>query len=175
MEGYLGEVKYFGGTYPPKCWSYCDGQMLPIQNWAALYSIMGNAFGGDGVNNFGLPNLQGRIGVGSGQGKNLTYRHPGDMAGMETVQITEYTMPAHSHSVSCDITSGDRDLSSDPQDKLFAKKTADKGYGMNTTGNPVMQENMLTQTGTSYPHANMPPYTVLNHIICVQGIYPPRP
>lgn len=173
MNGYLGEVKFFAGTYPPKDWAFCDGQMLAIQSYPALYSVMGNQYGGDGVNNFALPDLRGRANVGSGQGTGLTYRYPGSLGGFETVQITEYSMPAHSHSVKCDVTTPADNADTTPAANLFAKKTS-KGYGSDETGNPTMNDDMVVTQGGSYPHLNMPPYSVLNHIICIQGIYPPR-
>ena len=174
MEGYLGEVKYFGGTYPPKCWTFCEGQLLPVSEYAALFSVISNQFGGDGINNFKLPDLRGRMALGSGQGQGLSYRAPGDYGGYETVSVTEYNMPAHNHSVKCDITSQDRDLSNTPQDNLPAKPKDVNGYGKNETGNPCMKSDMVSQTGGGQAHQNMSPYCCTNHIICIEGIYPPR-
>ena len=174
MDGYLGEVKMFAGNYPPANWMYCQGQILPVQQYAALFSIMGNVYGGDGINNFGLPDLRGRVPLGSGIGIGLSNRIPGMASGYERVTLQQEQMPEHSHEVLCDTTSGDRDLSADPKDKYPAKLTQGKGYGTNMTGSPKMDANMISPKGDGLPHENMQPWLCINYIICVIGNYPPR-
>jgi microcystin-dependent protein len=174
MDGYLGEIKMFAGTYAPECWEFCWGQLLNIQEYQSLYAILGVQFGGNGQTTFGIPDLRGRVPVGSGSGPGLSSRVPGQMGGLEHVTLTVSQIPAHNHSVKCDITSQDRDLSNTPQDNLPAKPKDVNGYGKNETGNPMMKADMLNNTGSSQPHENMPPWGCLNYIICVQGQWPPR-
>jgi len=174
MDGYLGEIKMFAGTYAPAGWEYCWGQILEITQYQSLYAILGIQFGGNGTSTFGLPDLRGRVPVGAGTGPGLTPRIPGQMGGAERITLVTQELPQHTHYVLCDITSGDRDLSADPQGKLPAKLSGSKGYGTNVTGNPKMNVNMITENGNGQSHENMPPWQCLNYIICVEGNWPPR-
>ena len=174
MDGFIGEVKYFAGPYPPENWAFCEGQSLPITENPALYSIIGIQFGGDGKNTFNLPDLRGRIALGTGQSPGTSYRHQGETGGYEQVQLNPLTVPAHSHTVKCDTASSTRKLKSSPRDNLFATKT-NTGYGSNPTGNPAMKADMVNDEGQSHPHENMPPWTCLHYIICLYGEYPIRP
>jgi microcystin-dependent protein len=174
MDGYLGEIKMFAGTYAPAGWEYCWGQILEIAQYQSLYALLGVQFGGNGTSTFGLPDLRGRVPVGAGTGPGLTPRIPGQMGGAERITLVTQELPQHTHYVQCDVTSGDRDLSADPQGKLPAKLSGSKGYGTNVTGNPKMHVNMITENGNGQSHENMPPWQCLNYIICVEGNWPPR-
>lgn len=174
MDGYLGEIKMFAGTYAPAGWVYCWGQMLNITQYQSLYAIVGVQFGGDGQTTFGVPDLRGRVPVGAGTGPGLTPRLPGQMGGQEHVTLAETQIPQHTHNVRCDITSSTRSLKSTPQDNLPANFSSGAGYGADETGNPVMKSDMLSSVGSGQPHENMPPWECLNYIICVEGNWPPR-
>ncbi len=174
MEGFIGEVKYFAGPYPPANWAFCDGQSLSITENPALYSIIGTQFGGDGRTTFNLPDLRGRIVLGTGQSSGTSYRHQGDKGGYEQVPLTQLTVPAHSHAVQCDTVSSARQLKNTPQNNLFATKTS-PGYGSDSTGNPTMKADMINDEGKLHSHENMPPWTCLHYIICLSGSYPIRP
>ncbi|MEX2335443.1 MAG: tail fiber protein, partial [Pseudohongiella sp.] len=97
MEPFIGEIRQFAGTFAPRGWQLCDGQLLPISNNTALFSILGTKFGGDGRNTFALPDLRGRAPMGQGSGPGLTPRKMGDRPGKESVGLQEAQMPSHSH------------------------------------------------------------------------------
>jgi microcystin-dependent protein len=174
MEGFIGEIKYFAGTYAPKSWMFCEGQQLPIAQFTPLYSIIGTQFGGDGKTYFNLPDLRGRMTLGTGQSTGTSYRHQGEKGGNEGVTLTQLTIPSHSHTMKCDTNTGGRSLKTTPQNNLFATK-ASPGYGTDTTGNPLMKNDMVNNEGPSQAHENMPPWSCLRYIICVYGYYPIRP
>jgi microcystin-dependent protein len=173
MDGYIGEIKMFAGTFAPLNWVFCWGQQLPISSYNALYSIIGTQFGGDGTTNFGVPDLRGRIPIGGGSGPNLTPRTPGQSGGAEIVTLTTSQLPSHSHTVKCDITTSGTQLKPSPKDALPAT-LGSGGYAVDETGNPIMKSDILNPSGNSQPHDNMPPWGCLNYIMCVEGIYPPR-
>lgn len=174
MDGYLGEIKMFAGTYAPAGWVFCWGQLLDIQQYQSMYAIIGIQFGGNGTTTFGVPDLRGRVAVGAGTGPGLYPKIPGQMGGLERVTLTEQEMPQHSHYVRCDMTTSGRQASADPQDNLPAKLSSGNGYGTDETGNPTMKEDMLTVSGSGESHENMPPWGCLHYIMCVEGNWPPR-
>ncbi|MBU1099352.1 MAG: tail fiber protein [Bacteroidetes bacterium] len=172
----MAEVKMFGGNYPPKNWVYCQGQALSIQTNQALFSIMGTTFGGDGQTTFQLPDLRGRVAIGTGTGPGLTARVAGQMGGYERINLTINNIPPHNHTVNCDMTSTGRDASSEPEGKLPGKITGTNvtSYGSNLTGGHLMHANMVNPTGGNDPVTLMQPWTCINYIICITGTYPPR-
>jgi microcystin-dependent protein len=172
MDGYIGEIKMFAGTFAPMYWLFCWGQALPVNQYSSLYAIIGNQFGGDGTN-FNLPDLRGRIPIGGGQGTGLTSRTPGEKGGVENVTLTTAQIPAHSHTVKCDTTSTGTSLKTSPVNSLPATVSGG-GYGTDETGNPLMKADMINSAGSGQPHDNMPPWGCLNYIICTEGIWPPQ-
>lgn len=175
MEGFIGEVKLFAGTFAPRGWAFCEGQLLSIQQYTALYSILGDQFGGDGRSTFGVPDLRGRVPVGVGAGPGLTPMSATQKGGYERVQITEANLPAHSHAVNCDMTStGDRDLSTKPEGKVLAQ-SVDKNFGNKLDGGHHMHASMVNATGGNQPLYNMQPFLGMHYIICTDGEYPQRP
>jgi len=162
-EPFLGEVKIISWNFPPKGWAFCNGQLLPINQNQALFSILGTTYGGDGRVNFALPNLQGRMPVHVGNGISL-----GELAGetAHTLNISE--MPAHNH-----IPNGTNNTATDPSpaNNLWPK---DANNPFNPTANTSMSPACITAKGGSQPHENMSPYLVLNFIIALQGIFPSR-
>lgn len=173
MEGYIGEVKMFAGTFAPANWAFCQGQTLAISEHSALFAIIGTQFGGDGRINFQLPNLAGRATIGTGNGIGLSPRYQGQYGGYERIQLTQNQMPAHSHAVNCDTTSTGRDVSDTPTGHLPGKTSGDIGYGKNKDGQ--MQSDMVEPAGGNQSVENMQPWMALNYIICIEGIFPPRP
>ena len=176
-EPFLGEIKIISWNFPPKGWTFCNGQLLPINQNQALFAILGTTYGGNGQTNFGLPNLQGRVPFHVGNGIVL-----GELGGetAHTLNITE--LPAHQHSfvaanVQADTTSANGNTPSN------AVMTA-KGVAATTSGNvdvsiygaappnQTMNPAMMLPTGGNQPHENMSPYLVLNFIIALQGIFP---
>jgi len=169
MDGYIGEVKMFGGTYPPENWAFCDGSLMEISYYSNLYSIIGIQFGGDGISTFNLPDLRGRIPVSTGYDKTQ-----GQIGGFETVQLKTDEIPSHSHSVACDMKTATRSLKATPENNIPAKLTKGEGFGSDISGNTHMNSGMISKIGGSNHHENMQPWRCLNYIICVFGKFPPR-
>jgi microcystin-dependent protein len=172
MEGFIGEVKYFAGTYAPKNWMFCEGQQLNIAQYTPLYSLIGTQFGGDGKTYFNLPDFRGRMAVCAGQGTGLSLRKAGETGGDQQVQLVIQNLPMHNHNVKCDTTSGSRTLQGTPLNSLYATNGA---YGIDETNNPLMKNDMLSSEGYSGAHENMPPWLCVNYIICIYGYYPVQP
>lgn len=164
-EPFLGELKLASFNFPPKGWALCNGQLLPINQNQALFSLLGTSYGGDGMRTFSLPDLQGRAPLHRGNGVVL-----GQKAGAETVTLNSSQLPTHTHTLTA---SADIANASVPGGALPAAKP--RG-GMNRyapVGNDtVMGSSSLTSIGGSQPHQNMQPYTVLMWIIALQGIFP---
>jgi microcystin-dependent protein len=161
---FLGEIKLMSFNFPPKGWAFCNGQFLPINQNQALFSLLGTNYGGDGVTNFALPNLRGRVPIHMGNGFTL-----GEAAGSETVAINQQTMPQHLHSVlaSTAATGGN----ANPTNRfLGGGNNVYRGGSPTTTLSPASVSNV----GGSQPHTNMAPYLVLNFCIALQGIFPSR-
>jgi microcystin-dependent protein len=172
MDGYIGEVKMFVGTFAPLNWEFCWGQTLQISSYSSLYSIIGAQFGGDGVTTFKLPDLRGRIPIGGGDGPNLTPRTPGQMGGAENVTLTTAQLPSHQHTVKCDTTG--TSASNTPANNLPSLTSQGNSYSPGTGTTTTMKADMLSGAGNSQPHDNMPPWGCINYIICVEGMWPPR-
>lgn len=169
-DQFLGEIRIFGCNYAPYNWALCNGQILPIATNAALFSLLGTNYGGNGTSNFGLPNLQGSTPMCAGQGPGLSPYYPGDTGGSSTVTLNTGQIPVHSHS-----------FSADPATKKETNQVAgnspsgaESPFYSTHTPNVVMNQGMLSSAGGNQGHDNMQPYLVLNFCIALQGIYPPR-
>jgi microcystin-dependent protein len=164
---FLGEIKIVSFNFPPRGWAFCNGQLLPINQNQALFSILGTTYGGNGTVNFALPDLQGRVPVHVGQGITLGQR-AGEAA--HTLNISE--LPAHNHPVA---SSPELTNSSDPAGRVVAARP--RG-GMNIYATPptstAMSAASVAATGGGQPHENLMPYLVLNYVIALQGIFPSR-
>jgi microcystin-dependent protein len=160
-EPFLGEVKIISWNFPPKGWSFCNGQLLPINQNQALFSILGTTYGGDGRVTFALPNLQGRVPVHVGDGIVL-----GELGGetAHTLNISE--LPAHNH---VPVGSTTQASLTSPAANFWA---SDGSNPFNSATNTAMNPASILPTGGSQPHQNMSPYLVLNFIIALQGIFP---
>jgi len=160
-EPFLGEIKIISWNFPPKGWAFCNGQLLPINQNQALFSILGTTYGGDGRQTFGLPNLQGRTPMHVGNGIVL-----GEMGGetAHTLNISE--LPAHNH---VPVGSSAQATLSAATGNLWGTDPS-KPFG--PTPNTAMNPACISATGGSQPHENMSPYLVLNFIIALQGIFP---
>jgi microcystin-dependent protein len=166
-EPFLSEIKIASWNYAPKGWALCDGQLLPINQNQALFSLLGTTYGGDGRVNFGLPDLRGRVPVHMGQGHVL-----GERAGQETHTITFGELPTHTHAVN----------GSQNEAKMNSPQTGGTGNFLGTSpgdvyahspGSPAaLTPATVTTVGGSQPHLNQQPYLVLDYIIALQGIFP---
>jgi len=174
MDGYLGEVKMFAGTYAPKNWAFCDGSVIAIQNYTALFSLLGTQFGGDGRTSFGIPDLRGRVPIGVGTGLGLTPRRQGEFGGLEMILLTLKEIPSHNHAVACDMKTGSRDLKATSENNVPAQITDGEGFGSDLSGGTNMKPEMISTEGGGQAHYNMQPWACLNYIICLIGEFPPR-
>ena len=169
---FVAEIRIFTGNFAPKGWALCDGQLMPISQNTALFSLLGTTYGGDGKSNFALPNLQGCAPMQAGQGPGLSLRDLGETAGEQTVTLLQTEMPAHSHSVQSGTPGGVKD----PGGNTWASgvKTGPSLYSASGTDNVPMNPFATSIVGGSLPHNNMPPFLGLTFIIALQGVFPAR-
>lgn len=165
MDFFVGEIILAAFNFAPKGFAECNGQLLPISQNTALFSLLGTYYGGDGKSTFALPNLQDRVPIGYGAGPGLSPHDYGESGGEATVTLTEAETPAHTHTMYASAASAA--LSKAPGGKLYAP-TAQSGYG---TGSPVAATGAMP---AAQPHENRPPQLALKYYIALQGIFPPR-
>lgn len=176
----IGEVRLFAGNFAPKNWAYCQGQILSIASNTALFSILGTTYGGNGQTTFGLPDLQGRVCIGAGQGPGLTNRPLGQKSGTLTETLTVAQIPAHTHigtgsfSPFVFVGSGDE---SNPNAEFNSTSFVGDIYNTgpaNAVMGPSPVNAALTNTGGSQSHNNEQPFLGMNYVICMYGIFPSR-
>jgi len=163
---YFGEIRMFGGNFAPRGWAFCSGQLLPISQNDALFSLIGTTYGGDGQETFALPDLQGRIPIHQGSGFQL-----GQMGGTETVTLTAQQIPNHMHPPQCKSTAGE--LGS-PQNAVWAASASNQQIYSNAgpTSGISMNAAAMANDGGNQPHDNMMPFLAVSFIIALEGIYP---
>lgn len=171
MTPYVGEIRIFAGRFAPSGWAFCDGSTLPIATNQVLYSLIGVTWGGDGVNNFKLPDLRGRLPVGQGQGTGLTARTIGQMAGQNTVTLTADQLPAHTHVF---LAGSDLATSNSPGPTVsYAKvQNGDVLYVSDSTNTTALNAAAVSTTSGGQAHNNQMPALSLNYIIALAGVYP---
>lgn len=174
MDPFIGQLMLVCFNYAPQGWMLCDGSLLPISQYQALFSLLGTTFGGNGTTNFGLPDLRGRVPVGatlSGAGTQLTPRKMGEAGGSEAVTLLLPQIPMHTHLV----------VTNDSSEALNTSANHFLGGGgrtavyADTAGSTTLAPTALSAAGGSQAHDNMQPYLGLNWIIAVNGIWPSRP
>jgi microcystin-dependent protein len=176
---FVAEIRMFGFNFAPTGWAQCNGQLLPISQNTALFSLLGTFYGGDGKSTFALPNIEGSVAVHQGQGQGLSEYFLGQQGGEEAVTLLTSEMPSHNHSLSVTTATGTTNTSQNNQ------------MGKGASGNPVsgltqakfystvapqtaMNPQALALAGGSLPHNNMMPYLTVNFCIAMQGVFPPR-
>lgn len=174
MDPYVGEIRLFAGDYAPRDWALCNGAILSVQHYTALFSIIGNMYGGDGKTTFALPNLSGKAPMGQGTGSGLTPRAIAASVGKVTETLLVDQMPSHSHAPSAsNATSGGV---SDPTNMIWGGKasvpSSNRSYSPNAT--VMMNASALDLTGGDGAHNNMQPFLALNFIIALDGVYPSK-
>lgn len=169
MDPYIGEIKLVPYLFAPVNWHFCDGSLLPISNYSALYALLGTTYGGDGVNTFGLPDLRGNVAISFGQSTAGSNYVMGETGGVPEASVSTAQLPAHSHNVNVSSTVG---TASNPANAYLA--VAQPGVGNVYTANLKSpgQTTPLNMSGSGAPHYNMQPYLALNYIIALEGIYP---
>ncbi len=170
-EPFIAEIRIFAGNFAPRGWAFCNGQLLPIAQNTALFSLIGTTYGGDGRTTTALPNLKGRAPMHPGRGPGLTARRLGQRGGTETVTLTEAQMPGHTHTLSARPASAS---TSDPTNNYFAALTGANFYSTDASSPQAMAAGLLQAAGGSQPHGNLQPFLTLNFIIALVGLYPSR-
>jgi len=172
-DPFVAEIRIFPFNFAPKGWAWCDGQLMPISQNTALFSLLGTTYGGDGKSNFALPDMQGNAPMHPGQGPGLSLHDLGETGGSETVTLLESEMPAHTHSLRAH--NGDQ---ADHQIPGPATSLAQSANGnAYLSGSPALTPlaaQGITPAGGSQPHNNMQPYLTLYLNIALQGVFPPR-
>ncbi len=179
-DQFLAEIRMFPFNFAPVGWAMCNGQLLPISQNTALFSLIGTFYGGDGRTNFALPNLQGAAPLAAGQGAGLSLRDLGETGGEAGVTLLAATMPSHSHAISASTSPGTTTVSNG--DQLGVGKSGSKTaqtvvnlYSPNAAqATAGLAANAMTLTGGSQPHNNLMPYLALNFCIALQGVFPAR-
>jgi len=179
MEGVLAVVTMVAYDFAPKGWAYCNGQILPIAQNQALFSLLGTTFGGNGVNTFALPNLMGRTPVGTGQGAGLSNYTLGEITGSENVTLTIANLPSHVHNGNITVTPRGGYSADDSNAAGNFPGQMANGYSATPTPNTFMQgPNIISTTigtsGGNQPFEVLTPYLTLNFVICISGLFPSR-
>lgn len=173
-EYFIGEIRMFGGTFAPLDWAQCDGQLLSISQNDVLYSLLGVTYGGDGVNNFKLPDLRGRVPIHMGTGTGLTTRIIGQSFGTEAETLQSATLPSHTHALYGNSAAAT--AYSPTGNALAAGAGTIQNFNATTTSAVTMNSAVLASTtGGGQSHSNLMPTLCVNFIIALSGIYPTRP
>lgn len=169
-DPFVAEIRIFPFNFAPKGWAWCDGQLMPLSQNTALFSLLGTTYGGNGKSNFALPDLQGRAPMHPGQGPGLSLHDLGETGGSETVTLLESEIPAHSH--------GLRASGADATTRIVAGQLPATGIGVSLYGpqppTTNLSPNALAPAGGDQPHNNMMPYLTFYFCIALQGVFPPR-
>jgi microcystin-dependent protein len=171
-DPFVAEIRIFPFNFPPKGWAWCNGQLLPISQNTALFSLLGTTYGGDGKSTFALPDLQGRAPMQPGQGPGLSLHDLGESGGSETVTLLISETPAHAHALNVSQADAIERL---PAGQQLATGIAIGMYGSLATNLVQLSPNALPPAGGSLPHNNMMPYVTFYFNIALQGVFPPRP
>ena len=177
-DAYVGEIRCFGFNFAPVGWFQCNGQLLPIQSYAALFSIIGTYYGGNGTSNFALPNLQGAVPMNWGNGAGLTPTVLGEVLGSTNVTVAAGQLGAHTHLLNSfhgTRTSGTK--TNTPSNTAYIGTfDPDSAYGTTSIGqiNTPFSPKAFGFAGNGQPHENMQPYLAVGFCICISGIFPPR-
>jgi microcystin-dependent protein len=163
--GYIGEIRLFAGNFAPVGWEFCQGQLISIAENAALFSLLGTTYGGDGQNTFALPDLRSRVPIGQFQGPGLSARQLGTSGGTERIVANQ--LPTHSHDLQAAIAA----TSNNPSGNLFGASENQYAPAFDT---PTGMATNAIGGGNSSPAERMPPYSGVNYIIALYGIYPSR-
>ncbi|HEX2050298.1 MAG TPA: tail fiber protein [Actinomycetota bacterium] len=170
-DPFVAEIRIFPFNFAPTGWAFCDGQLMPISQNTALFSLLGTTYGGDGKSTFALPDLQGNVPMHPGQGQGLSLRDLGEEAGSEFVTLLESEIPVHAHTVMANPGIGSQNMATN---NMWARPFGGGNLYKNSGALVSMAFESLTPAGGSLPHNNLMPYLTLNFCIALQGVFPPR-
>jgi microcystin-dependent protein len=171
---FVAEIRIFSGNFAPVGWALCNGQLMPISQNTALFSLLGTTYGGDGKSTFALPNLQGSAPMQAGQGPGLSLRDLGEVGGEQTVTLLQTEMPVHAHSAVAATGSSQTSPANNAWGKGAKLGGANLYNPSANAGNVQMNPFATSITGGNLPHNNMPPFLGLTFIIALQGVFPAR-
>lgn len=168
-EPFIGEIRMFGGNFAPAGWAFCQGQLMPISENDALFTLIGTTYGGDGQETFGIPDLQGRAPMHAGQGPGITQNYQlGEKAGVESVTLTTQQIPIHNHTV---VASTNVASATTASGNITASSNQLKIYDQGGTSK-LFANNALTPVGGNQPHENVQPYLTISFILSLFGVFP---
>jgi microcystin-dependent protein len=173
-DPFVAEIRIFPFNFAPKGWAWCDGQLLPLSQNTALFSLLGTTYGGNGKSNFALPDLQGRAPMHPGQGPGLSLHDLGETGGSETVSLLESEIPAHAHAIAASTNAADEEGSKQPAGNLPGAQQGSNQLYAAASGLVAMNANALPPAGGDQPHNNLQPYLTCYFLIALQGVFPPR-
>jgi microcystin-dependent protein len=171
-DPFVAEIRIFPFNFAPKGWAWCDGQLLPLSQNTALFSLLGTTYGGNGKSNFALPDLQGRAPMHPGQGPGLSLHDLGETGGSETVTLLEGEIPVHSHSLNANPAPADTQLPAPTN--AMARSFGANAYKVPPAATAMMGDQTISPAGGDQPHNNMQPYLTMFFNIALQGVFPPR-
>ena len=171
-DPFVAEIRIFPFNFAPRGWAWCDGQLLPLSQNTALFSLLGTTYGGNGKSNFALPDLQGRAPMHPGQGPGLSLHDLGETGGSESVALLASEMPSHRHTLGAQtVPLGG---SANPDAKTFSRPASGFLYAPGTSPQVAMAPEAVAPAGGDTPHNNLQPYLTFYFCIALQGVFPPR-
>ncbi len=173
-EGFIGEIRMFGGNFAPKGWALCNGQILSIAQNTALFSILGTTYGGNGQTTFALPDLRGRVAIHQGQGPGLSSYTLGEQSGSESVTMLQSQLPPHTHTVACNTGAATQPSPGGNLPAAPVDSQGGAGNGYAPTANGTMSPQTIGATGGGQPVPIVQPLLCVTFIICLYGIFPSR-
>ena len=174
-DPFVAEIRIFPFNFAPKGWAFCDGQLLPLSQNTALFSLLGTVYGGDGKSTFALPDLQGSAAMHPGQGQGLSQRFLGEIGGSENVTLLVSEMPFHTHTLRGGVDPGNLFGPNASEPTILTRASGGSPYTTTTAPSVTFAPQALAPAGGSLPHNNMQPYLTLNFCIALQGVFPARP
>lgn len=171
-EPFIGQITIYGLSYAPRGWAFCDGQILPIRQYTALFSLLGTYYGGDGVTTFALPDMRGRTPIHQGQGQGLSPYVIGEQVGVESLALLTTEIPTHTHLPMANNTIANQ---GGPKNNFWAlESTGQSATYSNQSPNAIMNQMSVGPSGNSQPHENRQPFLTMSFCIAMEGIFPPR-